>query len=801
MGTQINISRNDDLLEAQESLHAIRPPRDRGKLATGWLQPFVCWALYKQFGVLRQLVTKISNQVVSKGWKWSGDGMGFDWTGVSSDLETLGFQGQLKKAIKWAHVEGGAGLVFRLDEVRRTDLKNPDRLAVVPANVRGIERIDVYVGTKLRPMSTGAMLGTWDTCEHFEVIHAGGRREIIHRSRVVPVVVDDIPMDAGHSTLYNSTTGWPPSWLDGVIDSLQSWRDAESTTDNLLYTISLLILEMNGTREAYSGSAAELAEFKALIQGIADTLTSHGVMALPPGDKLGEVGRSTSGVDKLLEQKKDTFVSDTGYSAGRVLMKTVGGLGDAESGPRLNDLETLEGIQESTVTPAVNRATEFILMGYAKQFGQAVPSKWVIEFNPLSSESSADKAKTRDSNAKARKADMDAGVPLAALLSDPELDEHYPKLAEITAAQAAAQAEAESAAANEDPSRPPTGEELVSAAEVGRRLGVSAASVLAMRARGSIRGWKVANRWRFSWSQVQAAIVGSLGAVEGEGGEVAEDARAARVALRRGDAVEWGRLGPVLGFDALPPGMELSEATNFGSVFGESEAMREVFTVLERVAPTDIPVLVLGETGTGKEGVARGLHEVPGRAGPFVAINCAAVGDDADDAAAVFLGDGGRPGVFEQANGGTLFLDEVGELSDEGQAVLLRALSGEVRFANGAASVRVRVRIVAATWKGLGGGDFRRDLFERLAGVVVEVPPLRDRGADMEALAAQFLAAESAGLGTAPVLSADALAVMRAHRWPGNIRELRNAIRRAVLFAGDGGVIEPEHLQLHAGRE
>jgi excisionase family DNA binding protein len=808
----LKIARNDDLLAAQESLHSIRPPRDRGGLSQGWLDPQTCWALYKQWGVVRQLLTKVANQAVSKGWQWAQDGIGYDWSGVSSDLETLGLQVSLKKGIKWAHVEGGALIVFRLDETQRVAPAGYgiEAQPMNPKFVRGVKAIEVYSATQARPESSKPGHRYWDTCDSFDVKHRDGTVERVHRSRCVPIVVDDIPMGGGVATLYSSTTGWPPSWLDGVVDSLQSWRDAESTTDDLLHTISLLILELDGAREAMTSTdQTERDNFRTLVQGIADNLSSTGVLALPAGDKLGEVGRSTGGADKLLKAKQNTFVSDTGYSRQRVLMEVTTGLGDTSNGPRLDDHETIEGLQESMCTPTINRGTEFVLMGIA-HYGGEVPTKWVVVFNALATQSPEEQAKTRETVAKARAADVKAGVPELAVLSDPDLSARYPKLDEILSARALAEEEARAAeaAAGADPTRPRKGEELLSAAEIGRRLGVSAGTILAMRARGSIRGWKIGGRWRFSWQQVQAALGSELGALKGAVGDAARRGLAQLNAGGKIDAATWDAVVPVLlgcRLDALPLGLELSESTEFGSMYGASEAMREVFSVLERVAPTMLPVLILGETGTGKDGAARGLHDVGKRAGPYLAVNCATLGDDAAAIALELLGDGERPGLFEQANGGTLFLDEVGELSEVAQAVLLRALSGDVRRARGAGRQPLEVRVVSATWReiGIAGAcKFRRDLYERLAGVVVELPPLRERSDDVLELAARFLvaAAEEMGLDPEPKLGVEARAVLRAHAWPGNIRELLNAIRRAVVFAGSGSVIQPEHLQLHVGR-
>lgn len=814
------IARNDDLIAAQQSLHSIRPPRERGMLASGWLGPEVCWALYKQFGVLRQLLTKVSNQAVSKGWRWTEDGIGYDWSAISSRLEEIGFQRALKTGIRWAHVEGGAGLVFRLDEVQLDKrATHPEAAPVVPENVRGLRSVEVYSATQLRPLAAGqGVLGYWDTADRFEIQDRFGRREIVHASRVVPLVVDDVPIGGRLASLYSTTTGWPPSWLDGVVDSLQDWRDSEATTSNLIHTISLLVLELEGARESMtSPDPAEQAAFGELVGQISNTLSSHGILALPHGDRLGEVSRQTGGVERLVKGKKETFVSDTGYSSQRVLMVPETGLGDTSKGPRLDDHETIEGLQEAMVTPAVNRATDFLLMAkrheaVALGYPYDGPEKWVLVFRPLASQTPEEQAKSRETHSKARSNDVKAGVPAAAILSDPDLLSQYPRLGEILEADRIAEEEARAAAAEAgaDPTQPPASEPLLSASKVAERLGVSPATILAMRSRGTIRGWKIGGRWRFAWSQVSAALSEEFAALSGVVGEVGDAARRARDALRSGQRVDaglWRALEVRLvgaRFDALPPGLDLFEGEEWAGQYGASEAMREIFALLDRVAPTDLPVLILGETGTGKEGIARGLHsEGLSAGGPFVAVNCSTLGDDAPEVAAALLGDGESPGLFEQADGGTLFLDEVGELEGEAQAVLLRALAGDVRRVEGEG--RVAVRVVAATWRPVGMPgecDFRRDLFERLAGVVVELPPLRERGEDVLALADGFLGdvGEALGLSPPPAIGRDARAVLLAHAWPGNIRELRNAIRRAAVLAGAGVEIEPGHLQLHAGR-
>jgi DNA-binding NtrC family response regulator len=235
--------------------------------------------------------------------------------------------------------------------------------------------------------------------------------------------------------------------------------------------------------------------------------------------------------------------------------------------------------------------------------------------------------------------------------------------------------------------------------------------------------------------------------------------------------------------------------------------MRDVLSLARKVAGSNVPVLILGETGTGKEVVARRIHEESARReGPLRAINCGAI--PAPLLASVLFGhergaftgaDSRTAGLFEQAHGGTVFLDEVGELSSEAQAALLRVLETKrLMRVGGTEEVEVDARIVAATHRDLpervAGGTFRQDLFYRLNTLTITVPPLRDRPADVEPLARQFLedAARSTG---SPVrdLDADALARLRAYAWPGNVRELRNVIERAALVA-DGPVLRTADL-------
>jgi DNA-binding NtrC family response regulator len=238
-----------------------------------------------------------------------------------------------------------------------------------------------------------------------------------------------------------------------------------------------------------------------------------------------------------------------------------------------------------------------------------------------------------------------------------------------------------------------------------------------------------------------------------------------------------------------------------------SEGMLAAVKTIVRVAPTTATVLIHGESGTGKELLARLLHQRSRRASaPFVAVNCAAVPENLLESEffgheqGAFTGAVARRiGRFERASGGTLFLDEIGDMSMSLQSKLLRAIQErEVERVGGAQPIRVDVRVVAATNRDLEqdivAGRFREDLYYRLAVVVVTLPPLRERGEDIQLLAEHCVqrAAEDHHL-LVPVIAPDTLALLRAHPWPGNVRQLKNTLERAVLVS-DGPYLLPAHL-------
>ncbi len=232
----------------------------------------------------------------------------------------------------------------------------------------------------------------------------------------------------------------------------------------------------------------------------------------------------------------------------------------------------------------------------------------------------------------------------------------------------------------------------------------------------------------------------------------------------------------------------------------ESEAMKRCWALAQQVARGSISVLILGETGVGKDVLARGIHRASPRAGAaFVRFNCAAVTESLLEselfghARGAFTGAvSARAGLVEAADGGTLFLDEVGELSAGLQAKLLHVIeTREVTRVGSTEPRTVDVRFVAATHRTLDErSGFRKDLYYRLAGATLDVPPLRERREDVLPLAMRFLATSAAGLKrSTPSLSDAAKRQLGAHSWPGNVRELRNVMERAVLTTS-GSVIE-----------
>ena len=248
-----------------------------------------------------------------------------------------------------------------------------------------------------------------------------------------------------------------------------------------------------------------------------------------------------------------------------------------------------------------------------------------------------------------------------------------------------------------------------------------------------------------------------------------------------------------------------SEKEVLGEMVGRSRAMREIFGLVERIATTDATVLIEGETGTGKDMIARTLHQLSKRRdAPFIVVDCGAVAGTLIESElfghekGAFTGAvTARQGAFELASGGTVFLDELGELSLDLQPKLLRVLEQrELRRVGGSKTLKVDLRVIAATRKDLRSevekGKFREDLYFRLNVVPITAPPLRDRREDIALLIDHFLARmgpEAGGGQAAPQLSEATRAALYAHDWPGNVRELRNVMERALALGTDPGAL------------
>ena len=236
----------------------------------------------------------------------------------------------------------------------------------------------------------------------------------------------------------------------------------------------------------------------------------------------------------------------------------------------------------------------------------------------------------------------------------------------------------------------------------------------------------------------------------------------------------------------------------FGRLYGSSPVMQEVYRMIEKVAPTEATVFITGESGCGKELVARTIHERSPRGhGPFVAINCGAIPQNLIEAElfgherGAFTGANRQHrGCFERAEGGTLFLDEITEMAPEMQVRLLRVLeTGRFMRVGGDGEIRTNVRVLTATNRdaldAVRDGRLREDLMYRLAVFPIMLPPLREREGDTELLAEHFLQNLNVEASTSKRFSRAALTTIRAYHWPGNVRELKNAVHRAFIMAED----------------
>ncbi len=252
------------------------------------------------------------------------------------------------------------------------------------------------------------------------------------------------------------------------------------------------------------------------------------------------------------------------------------------------------------------------------------------------------------------------------------------------------------------------------------------------------------------------------------------------------------------------------QQASFAGIISKCSKMQKVFAVLERVAKTNSTVLILGESGTGKELAARAIHKLSGRCGRLVPVNCGAIPEEILESElfghekGAFTGAvANKLGRFQFADGGTIFLDEIGEMSPKLQVKLLRVLQEKkIETVGSTRSIDLDVRIVAATNKDLReevkAGRFREDLFYRLQVVPVELPPLRERGSDIELLVEHFLGRSTEEAGRRPIeIDRAAMEALKRYSWPGNVRELENLAERLAILCDDEVRVEdlPEFLR------
>lgn len=335
-------------------------------------------------------------------------------------------------------------------------------------------------------------------------------------------------------------------------------------------------------------------------------------------------------------------------------------------------------------------------------------------------------------------------------------------------------------------------EEVSSGAQALSRLESTPFDVLVLdRHLPDLNSQEIAELARHRYAPMEVRLVDSRASAEKDSAELTTSAAAS---------------SPVLPATARPQPVSIEPQPLPGMV-GTSRAMQHVYRLARLVAPRDTTVLITGETGTGKEVVARAIHELSARAeNPFVVVNCAAIPESLLEAELFGHARGAftgavqsRVGRIHMAHGGTFFLDEVGDLPLSMQAKLLRFLQdGEVQRLGSSEVFRVDVRVICATNVRLldyvKQKLFRQDLYYRIAVFPIELPPLRERKEDMAALAERFLSELCRSAGLPPKrLSASALAVLRQSPWSGNVRELQHAVERAFILAGDEPQLHVEH--------
>lgn len=711
----------------------------RGEAAIGlpgWLTGEAAWAWFISNGVARQMIGRFAMLMTKPAHKYTNsDVRDFAWAPTISQLDDLKFKIACRMAATWAFVFGAGIIEHVVDDADR------DGEALDLDNVRAYQGVRIHTSYSLRPENGH----NWKTAEWFETRRGHHRK--IHRSRLSIMVVNDTP----DGLIMPTISGWPPSWLEGIYQAFNEWTKVECDVSAIIHTLSILHLKLSGwalaaaNPDGNEGAAAALRIEQAL-----EGLSAHGLLVIDKEDELGDVSRNISGLDKLVERKALRAAASSGVPKELLLMEAEGNLG-TNSAPLDAYYDLVAGWAEQMIVPAITRATEISLAAQhykAKLVGETiiVPTQFTVVMGDIQQASGKEKAEQRDANAKARKTDFEWGLPREVILQDPELRENYTDLdayleAEATREQVAREKAAASGLDN------PEGEDMISAAQAAKPFGISGGTLIKYAKAGKVQGRQIAGRWKFYLSQVQSALMGK-----------------SQTELEADQRLDIG----------------LSESTKFGDVWGESDAMREIFAVLERVRDSRLAVLLLGETGTGKEGIARGLHVGDG---PFVAINCAEFDDDPADAAEQLRK------ALASAGGGTLFLDEVGDMPREVQSALLRVLA-----------TPHNARIVSATsLNARDGWVLRPDLYYRLAEVEVEIPPLRDREADVIEIAKRIYAAYTSARGYEPAypeFTEAATSTMLVYPWPGNIRELKSAVSRGVELAPRAAPVGVEHMQL-----
>jgi hypothetical protein len=705
----------------------------------GWMFGEAAYAWYISNGVARQMIGRFAMLMTKPGHKYTNvDVRDFDWAPTISALDDLKFKIACRLAATWAFVFG-AGIIEHV-----VDDSDRDGEGLELKNVRAYKGVRVHTAYSLRPQQGH----NWKTAEWFETQRVGERR-VIHRSRLTIMVVTDTP----DGVVMPSFSGWPPSWMEGIYAAFNEWTKVECDVSAIIRTLSILHLKLRGwALAAANPDSAEGVAVALRIEQALQGLSAHGLLVIDREDELGDVSRNIAGLDKLVERKALRAAASSGVPKELLLMEAEGNLG-TNSAPLDAYYDLVGGWAEQLIVPAITRGTEISLAAQqykAKLAGETiiVPAQFIVVLGDIQQTNGKEKAEQRQANAEARALDAaKSGVPHDVIMGDPTLREDYPDIdayyeAKSTREELARKKAVESGLDN------PEGEDMVSAAQAAKPFNISPATLIKMAKAGKVPGRVIVGRWKFYLSQVQAALMGKTTTEL----ETAADERLDDIGL--------------------------SESTTFGESWGESDAMREIYAVLERIRDSRLSVLLLGETGTGKEAIARGLHVGDG---PFVAINAAELAEDPREAAKQLRK------ALAAAAGGTLFLDEIGDTPRESQSAMLRILASEHK-----------ARIVSAT--SLPADWLRPDLYYRLAEVEIEIPPLRDRESDVIEIARRIYAKYTSERGyeaAEPAFTDAAIATMLLYPWPGNIRELKSAVSRGVELAPRAAPIGVEHMQLN----